>query len=101
MDGVEIIVKWSGEEYKISGLSDAQCVKDLKLEIQKQTCVRPERQKLLGLKYKGANFKLKVEKTRSIILRPLALSPLNHSGYVLLEPNEVTRTSIRSPILTV
>lgn len=52
---VEIVVKWSGEEYKVSGLSGAQCVKDLKSEIQRQTGVFPERQKLLGLKYKGKN----------------------------------------------
>lgn len=50
---VEIVVKWSGDEYKISGLSGTQCVKDLKSEIQKQTGVLPERQKLLGFKYKG------------------------------------------------
>ena len=49
----EIVVKWSGDEYKVLGLVGDQTVKDLKLEIQKQTGVLPERQKLLGLKYKG------------------------------------------------
>ena len=49
----EIVVKWGGDEYKIIGLKEDQTVKELKLEIKKQTGVLPERQKLLGLKYKG------------------------------------------------
>ncbi len=49
----DIGVKWSGEEYKISGLTEDQSVLDLKKAIQKKTGVLPERQKLLGLKYKG------------------------------------------------
>ena len=49
----EIVVKWGGDEYKIIGLKEDQTVKELKLEIKKQTGVLPERQKILGLKFKG------------------------------------------------
>ncbi|KAK3604426.1 hypothetical protein CHS0354_020849 [Potamilus streckersoni] len=49
----DITVKWSGQEYKISGLSGDKTVGDLKEAIQKQTGVLTDRQKLLGLKFKG------------------------------------------------
>lgn len=47
-----IVVKWSGKEYNID-LTEFDTVLDLKHAIQKQTGVRPERQKLLNLKLKG------------------------------------------------
>ncbi|ELU09728.1 hypothetical protein CAPTEDRAFT_159759 [Capitella teleta] len=50
---IEIVIKWSGSEYRIVNLSLENNVLDLKLEIKKQTGVLPERQKLLGLKFKG------------------------------------------------
>ena len=50
---VDLIIKWSGKEYTISGLAETENVGDLKKAIQKHTGVLPERQKLLGLKYKG------------------------------------------------
>lgn len=49
----DLIVKWSGKEYKISGLGDAETVAGLKNAIHKETGVMPARQKLLGLKHKG------------------------------------------------
>ena len=49
----DVVIKWSGKEYTISGLLPTQTVLDLKDEITKQTCVLPARQKLLGLKHKG------------------------------------------------
>lgn len=53
MDGViKIILKWSGKEYEIE-LNESDNVMDLKKEIEKQTGVRPKRQKLLNLKLKG------------------------------------------------
>ena len=64
---VEIVVKWSGDEYKISGLSGTQCVKDLKSEIQKQTGVLPERQKLLGFKYKGNKLDNRTEASSCVL----------------------------------
>ena len=49
----DVVVKWSGKEYTISGLTEDQNVRSLKDAIQKQTGVLAERQKLLGLKFKG------------------------------------------------
>ncbi|XP_017494217.1 PREDICTED: ubiquitin-like domain-containing CTD phosphatase 1 [Rhagoletis zephyria] len=48
-----IIVKWSGKEYPITDLTDQDTVAVLRHEIFKLTQVRPERQKLINLKYKG------------------------------------------------
>lgn len=50
---VSIIVKWSGNEYPMIDLTEQDTVAVLKHEIFKVTRVRPERQKLLNLKYKG------------------------------------------------
>ncbi|XP_001656652.2 ubiquitin-like domain-containing CTD phosphatase 1 [Aedes aegypti] len=50
---IKIIVKWSGKEYPIEDLTDYDTVAVLKHEIFKKTQVKPERQKLLNLKYKG------------------------------------------------
>lgn len=50
---VRIVVKWSGKEYEICNLSESDCVGTLKNAIHKETGVRPERQKLLNLKFKG------------------------------------------------
>ncbi|WAR21786.1 UBCP1-like protein [Mya arenaria] len=50
---IEIIIKWSGKEYKIADLNATETVKDLKMKIQKETGVLADRQKLLGLKSKG------------------------------------------------
>ena len=47
---VDIIIKWSGKEYTISNLLPTHTFSDLKNEIYKQTNVKPERQKILGLK---------------------------------------------------
>lgn len=53
---VSIIIKWSGKEYPITDLTEHCTVAILKHEIMKKTQVRPERQKLLNLKYKGKVF---------------------------------------------
>lgn len=50
---VNVVVKWSGKEYSILDLTEQDSVAILKHEIFKRTQVRPERQKLLNLKYKG------------------------------------------------
>ncbi|XP_019867650.1 ubiquitin-like domain-containing CTD phosphatase 1 isoform X2 [Aethina tumida] len=52
MDYSKIFVKWSGKEYEVD-VSENDTVEDLKNAIQKQTGVKPERQKLLNLKFKG------------------------------------------------
>lgn len=50
---VSVIIKWGGQEYSISSLSEEDTVLDLKQSIKTLTGVLPERQKLLGLKVKG------------------------------------------------
>ncbi|KTG42896.1 hypothetical protein cypCar_00037921 [Cyprinus carpio] len=50
---VSVIIKWGGQEYSISTLSEEDTVLDLKQSIKSLTGVLPERQKLLGLKVKG------------------------------------------------
>lgn len=47
-----VIVKWSGQEFKLTVDKDGT-VENLKKAIQDATGVLPERQKLLGLKFKG------------------------------------------------
>lgn len=48
----KIIVKWSGKEYEVE-LTENDTVLSLKQAIHKQTGVRPDRQKLLNLNFKG------------------------------------------------
>ncbi|XP_054730380.1 ubiquitin-like domain-containing CTD phosphatase 1 [Anastrepha obliqua] len=48
-----ITVKWGGKEYLITDLTDQDTVAVLRHEIFKLTQVRPQRQKLINLKYKG------------------------------------------------
>ena len=48
-----LVIKWSGKEYAIDGITSSVTVADLKEMIAKKTNVLPGRQKLLGLKYKG------------------------------------------------
>ena len=49
----QIVIKWSGNDYKIENIFQFNTVLDLKNEIKILTGVLPERQKLLGLKIKG------------------------------------------------
>ncbi|XP_060084442.1 ubiquitin-like domain-containing CTD phosphatase 1 [Ylistrum balloti] len=51
-EGQTVVIKWSGNEYRVT-LADSSTVANMKDCIYKDTGVRPERQKLLGLKYKG------------------------------------------------
>ncbi|KAH9512573.1 Ubiquitin-like domain-containing CTD phosphatase 1 [Bulinus truncatus] len=52
----DLIIKFSKEEYKITGMSNADTVKDLKNVIYGNTGVQPKRQKLLGLKIKPSDL---------------------------------------------
>ena len=54
-----LIVKWSGNEYKIE-LDESLTVLNLKNEIKKVTDVLPERQKLMGLKFKGEKYPIDI-----------------------------------------
>lgn len=47
---MEIVIKWSGKDYTIANLLPTHTFADLKTEIYKQTNVKEERQKILGLK---------------------------------------------------
>lgn len=48
---ITVTVKWNGKEYEIGPIKDIETVFTLKTEICKVTGVKPERQKLLNLKY--------------------------------------------------
>jgi len=48
-----IIIKWSGKEYEMEDVPLHCSVLELKNLIFEKTNVKPERQKLLGLKLKG------------------------------------------------
>ncbi|XP_040295771.1 ubiquitin-like domain-containing CTD phosphatase 1 [Bufo bufo] len=50
---LSLIIKWGGQEFPLSALSEEDTVMDLKHSLKSLTGVLPERQKLLGLKYKG------------------------------------------------
>uniref|UniRef100_H3AD22 Ubiquitin-like domain-containing CTD phosphatase 1 n=2 Tax=Latimeria chalumnae TaxID=7897 RepID=H3AD22_LATCH len=50
---ISLIIKWSGQEYTVTALSEEDTVLDLKQSIKNLTGVLPRRQKLLGLKFKG------------------------------------------------
>uniref|UniRef100_M3ZE33 Ubiquitin-like domain-containing CTD phosphatase 1 n=1 Tax=Xiphophorus maculatus TaxID=8083 RepID=M3ZE33_XIPMA len=66
---VSVIIKWGGQEYSISSLSEEDTVMDLKQSIKSLTGVLPERQKLLGLKIKGKPAEDEV-KLGSLKLKP-------------------------------
>ncbi|XP_032390553.1 ubiquitin-like domain-containing CTD phosphatase 1 isoform X2 [Etheostoma spectabile] len=66
---VSVIIKWGGQEYSISSLSEEDTVMDLKQSIKTLTGVLPERQKLLGLKVKGKPAEDEV-KLGSLKLKP-------------------------------
>lgn len=63
---VKCVIKWNGKEYEVNSLSGNDTVGTLKDAIFKKTGVRPERQKLLNLKFKGKFYiylrKLRIEK---------------------------------------
>ena len=52
-ENLSLTIKWSGNEYVVKNIDPSWTVLQLKQQIHKQTGVLPERQKLLGLKYKG------------------------------------------------
>ena len=56
---VSMVVKWAGKEYSMENIDPEDTVLDLKLKIQTQTGVRPDRQKLLNLKVKGVMLSVK------------------------------------------
>lgn len=73
-DLVSVTVKWSGNEYVINGIDKTANVLALKNKIYQEIGVKPERQKLLGLKCKGRYNKLKLklncDKQQNIYIKP-------------------------------
>lgn len=65
-----IIVKWGGKEYPITDLTDQDTVDVLRHEIFKLTQVRPDRQKLINLKYKGEKVAPNDTKICALELKP-------------------------------
>ena len=52
----KLIVKWSSSEYEIDCLDPENTISDIKDCIQSKTGVKPERQKLMGLKMKNGFY---------------------------------------------
>ncbi|XP_041985205.1 ubiquitin-like domain-containing CTD phosphatase 1 [Aricia agestis] len=53
LNDIKLCVKWSGKEYELPELSPSDSVAMLKIAIENATGVRPERQKLLNVKFQG------------------------------------------------
>ncbi|XP_014260183.1 ubiquitin-like domain-containing CTD phosphatase 1 isoform X1 [Cimex lectularius] len=54
---IKLVVKWNAKEYEVDVVTDVDNVGTLKDVIFKKTGVRPERQKLLNLKFKALKLK--------------------------------------------
>ena len=52
-ENLSLVVKWNNKEYEVGPLLGEETVGNLKDIIFNKTGVRPERQKLLNLKFKG------------------------------------------------
>lgn len=50
---LKLSVKWNGKEFEIPEFSPSDSVAMLKIAIENATGVRPERQKLLNVKFQG------------------------------------------------
>ncbi|KAK9833518.1 hypothetical protein WJX81_000663 [Elliptochloris bilobata] len=65
----ELMVKWSGQELKFT-MGSGATVGELKRKIAEQTSVQPKRQKLLGLKAKGAKLASDEVLIEDLVLKP-------------------------------
>lgn len=52
----KIVIKWSGNEYAIEDWQEEETISDLKEKLYQKTGVKPERQKLMGLKVKNGSI---------------------------------------------
>lgn len=75
---MKVVVKWNGQEYNLA-FCEGDTVFNLKKMLCKETGVRPDRQKLLGLKYKGA-FKFSI----SVQFQYIITCVMYLDNYVLL-----------------
>lgn len=53
---LKLSVKWNGKEYEIPEFSPSDSVAMLKIAIENATGVRPDRQKLLNVKFQGKYY---------------------------------------------
>ncbi|KAF7490617.1 Ubiquitin-like domain-containing CTD phosphatase 1 [Sarcoptes scabiei] len=67
---VTITIKWSSKEYPIDSLKDYDTVLQLKTRIYEETGVKPERQKLIGLKTKSSGPMDDTTKISELFLKP-------------------------------
>lgn len=63
---IDLCVKWSGQEFQFEGLPDTTTITELKQLVYHKTGVRPERQKLLGLKGAPKSEKLEESTLRDL-----------------------------------
>lgn len=76
---MKLIVKWSGQEYEFTEVTGTDTVKYLKEAIHEKTGVLPQRQKILGLKFKGRGNML-VYKNYAIASRDRNPAPQRAGG---------------------
>ena len=86
---IDLCVKWSGEEFQFEGLPDTTTITELKQLIYQKTCVRPERQKLLGIKATPKSEKLEESTLR-------ALKVKNGTKIMLMGSKEDTIASVNT-----
>lgn len=97
-DKLDIVIKWSGKEYPISDLAMSLSVKELKDVIFEKTNVKPERQKLLGLKIKGKpapdDAKLSVLTIKSGAKIMMMGTQEEQLAEVIAPPSDVTENNV-------
>ena len=63
---IDLCIKWSGQVFQLEGLPDTTTITELKQLAYRKTGVRPERQKLLGLKATPKSEKLEQSTLRDL-----------------------------------
>ena len=63
---IDLYIKWSGQEFQFEGLPDTTTITELKQLVYHKTSVRPERQKLLGIKATPKSQKLEESTLRDL-----------------------------------
>ena len=63
---IDLCIKWSGQEFQFEGLPDTTTITELKQLAYHKTGVRPERQKLLGIKATPKSEKLEENTLREL-----------------------------------
>lgn len=63
---IDLCIKWSGQEFQFEGLPDTTTITELKQLVYHKTGVRPDRQKLLGIKATPKSDKLEESTLREL-----------------------------------